>query len=159
MKHSKSSMFLMELIIAILFFSLASAVCIQLFAKSHIISNETVNQNYAISQAQNLAEIWYAAEGDLNQASLLLQEGSVSEDGSSLILTFDEDWNPLKPNNDTGQPTYFAKLINTGNPAEENMLKARIYVYYHDENKSPVSDTMLYTLELIQHIGKRRGQS
>ena len=47
----------MEMIIAILFFSLASAVCIQLFARSHLLSTQTVNQNHAVVQAQNLAEI------------------------------------------------------------------------------------------------------
>ena len=43
------------MIIAILFFSLASAVCIQLFARSHLLSTQTVNQNHAVVQAQNLA--------------------------------------------------------------------------------------------------------
>ena len=33
--HSGSSLFLMELILAILFFSVASAVCVQLFARAH----------------------------------------------------------------------------------------------------------------------------
>ena len=35
MNRSKTSLFLMELIIAILFFSLSCAVCIQLFFKAH----------------------------------------------------------------------------------------------------------------------------
>lgn len=52
------------MIIAILFFSLASAVCIQLFAKSHLLSTQTVNQNHAVIQAQNLAESYLALEGD-----------------------------------------------------------------------------------------------
>ena len=62
MKHSRSSLFLMELLISLLFFSLASAVCIRLFAKSHLISRDTINQNNAIVQAQHLAETWLATE-------------------------------------------------------------------------------------------------
>ena len=59
----------MEMIIAILFFSLASAVCIQLFAKSHLLSTQTVNKNHAVILAQNLAESYLAAEGDLGAMS------------------------------------------------------------------------------------------
>lgn len=58
MKTSKSSMFLMELIIAILFFSLASAVCIQLFVKSHILSNAASDESRALLFCQNLSEIY-----------------------------------------------------------------------------------------------------
>ena len=37
----RSSLFLLELMIAILFFCLASAVCVQIFVKAHTISRET----------------------------------------------------------------------------------------------------------------------
>ena len=37
----RSSLFLLELIIAILFFSLTSAVCVQFFARAHQISRQT----------------------------------------------------------------------------------------------------------------------
>ena len=53
------------MIIAILFFSLASAVCIQLFARSHLLSTQTVNQNHAVIQAQNLAESYLSLEGNV----------------------------------------------------------------------------------------------
>ncbi len=58
MKTSKSSMFLMELIIAILFFSLASAVCIQLFVKSHLLSSAASDDSRALLLCQNLSEIY-----------------------------------------------------------------------------------------------------
>lgn len=58
MKTSKSSLFLMELIIAILFFALASAVCIQLFVKSHLLGNTTAEENHALLLCQNLSEIY-----------------------------------------------------------------------------------------------------
>ena len=60
-KHSRSSLFLMELIIAILFFSLAGAVCIRLFVTAHSISQNTIARNHAITQTQNLAEAWLSA--------------------------------------------------------------------------------------------------
>ena len=41
----RSSLFLLELIIAILFFSLTSAVCVQFFARAHQISRQTQELN------------------------------------------------------------------------------------------------------------------
>jgi hypothetical protein len=67
MKQSKASLFLMELIICILFFSLAAAVCVQLFVRSHNLSKRTVEQSQAVIIAENLAECFFAAEGDTDQ--------------------------------------------------------------------------------------------
>ena len=41
----RSSLFLLELMIAILFFCLASAVCVQIFVKAHTTSRETQELN------------------------------------------------------------------------------------------------------------------
>ena len=64
MKHSRSTLFLLELIIAIFFFSVASTVCIQLFAKSHLLSKQTINENHAVTQTQNLAESFWGTDGN-----------------------------------------------------------------------------------------------
>ena len=44
----RSSLFLLELMIAILFFCLASAVCVQIFVKAHTTSRETQELNTAL---------------------------------------------------------------------------------------------------------------
>ena len=44
----RSSLFLLELIIAILFFSLTSAVCVQFFARAHRISRQTQERYPAV---------------------------------------------------------------------------------------------------------------
>lgn len=158
MKHSKSSMFLMELIIAILFFSLASAVCIQLFAQSHLISRETVNQNYAISHAQSLAEIWYATEGDPEKMQSLLKNTSTA-DGTDLILMFDKSWQPISPENPLDSSTFYIRLINIATQETgDHQKKAKIHVIYWDHSKPSDSPHILYTLELIQHTPIRRGE-
>lgn len=46
----RSSLFLLELMIAILFFCLASAVCVQIFVKAHTISRETQELNTALEK-------------------------------------------------------------------------------------------------------------
>ncbi len=55
-RNSGTSLFLMELMVAILFFSVASAVCMQLFARAHLIDLKTRNMNRAISVAQTQIE-------------------------------------------------------------------------------------------------------
>ena len=44
----RSNIFLMEIIISILFFSIASAVCIQLFAKAKLQSDNTAALNLSL---------------------------------------------------------------------------------------------------------------
>ena len=53
----RSSLFLLELIIAILFFSLTSAVCVQFFARAHQISRQTQELNAALEKVSGCTEM------------------------------------------------------------------------------------------------------
>ncbi len=75
-KSSKSGLFLMEMILSVLFFSLSSAVCIQLFVKSHLISQQSVDLNRAVEYCQNVAEAFYGCNGDLTEMMLLFDNCS-----------------------------------------------------------------------------------
>lgn len=55
-ESSKSSLFLLELMISIVFFALAAAGCVQVFAKAHMLSQEAGRLDMAVSMAQSLAE-------------------------------------------------------------------------------------------------------
>lgn len=55
-ESSKSSLFLLELMISIVFFALAAAGCVQVFAKAHMLSQEAGRLDLAVSVAQSLAE-------------------------------------------------------------------------------------------------------
>lgn len=129
MKHSKSSLFLMELIISILFFSLASTVCIQMFAKSHTLSKQTVDENHAMIQAQNLAECFLATEEEMNQT-----------------LYFDNNWKECTQE----QAAYYAGILS--HASENSMVTADIIVAPY-----PYTDSAIYTLSLQHHIPERRG--
>ncbi len=96
-KSSKLSLFLMELIIAIFFFSLSAAVCVRLFASAHTLSERTENLENSVMWVQNLSEAFVSAGGDLGRIAPLFPKGYVSEtseDGTSgsIILIFDQDW-------------------------------------------------------------------
>ena len=56
----RSSLFLLELMIAILFFCLASAVCVQIFVKAHMISRETHELNTALEKVSGYTELFLA---------------------------------------------------------------------------------------------------
>lgn len=51
-----SSLFLLELILAILFFSVASALCIQIFTKAHLMSQDARDLNFAVNEVSSMAE-------------------------------------------------------------------------------------------------------
>lgn len=53
-----SSLFLMELILAIFFFTAASAVCVQIFVKAHVLSTESRALNHAVNLCTGAAEAW-----------------------------------------------------------------------------------------------------
>lgn len=59
--HS-SSLFLIELILAIMFFSIASAVCVQLFVKSHSLSKEAELLAISVNECSDAAEILRSAD-------------------------------------------------------------------------------------------------
>ena len=146
MKHSRSSLFLMEMIIAILFFSLASAVCIQLFAKSHLLSTQTVNKNHAVILAQNLAESYLAAEGDLGAMHDLFSPSQQTEE-DTMTLYFDSQWNLCSRGDSAG---FSAELTHTPDPGT-GIMEAQISII---EISSP--DSPIYTLSVMHHAAERR---
>ena len=52
----KTGLFLLELIISILFFIIAAAVCIQLFVKAHLLDRRTEEKSGAVKLCTNYAE-------------------------------------------------------------------------------------------------------
>lgn len=86
----RSSLFLMELIIAILFFSLAATVCVRFFVKSYTLEQESQKLNHAVNAATSIAEIFRNQD---HSFSLLAEEypHGESKDPSYLIY-YDNTW-------------------------------------------------------------------
>ena len=62
-KQSRSSaLFLTELTLAILFFAAASAVCVQIFIKSHLLSLHSRQLNLAVNESAAIAELIEASD-------------------------------------------------------------------------------------------------
>lgn len=148
---SRSGLFLIELILSIFFFIIAAAVVMQLFVKSHFISEDTININHALLYTQNISEIFLAANGDFDavEQAFLPETLLISEngDGASATLYFDKDWQRQ------ATPTDAVYTINFNyDKATENDPYARLDIYV---NKRPANyETLIdydYTLDYIHH--------
>ena len=145
MKHSRSTLFLLELIIAIFFFSVASTVCIQLFAKSHLLSKQTINENHAVTQTQNLAESFLGSDGNFLEMKKHFPNAEYND--NSLALYFDKDWNFCNVEN-----AHFVATLDYA-LKDNNLCTANIAVTTCDLDNAKI----LYSIELVHHIKERRG--
>ena len=73
-RAQSSSLFLMELILAILFFSITSAVCVQFFVKSHLLSQESQVLTQAVNECSTIAEILRTSDSLSSAEQLIAQE-------------------------------------------------------------------------------------
>ena len=86
----RSSLFLMELIIAILFFSLASTVCVRIFVKSHTLEQESIQLNHAVSAASSVAEIFRNQENPFEILEMQYPDGVKSDNHYQFFYA--KDW-------------------------------------------------------------------
>lgn len=86
---SKSSLFLLEMMISVLFFAIAAAVCIQVFIKAHQLSRQAENLNMAAGIASGAAE--FLASGQEEEMAAYYDKDwmSCSRDEAEYILNVD----------------------------------------------------------------------
>lgn len=77
---SGSGLFLIELMLGIMIFAIAAAVCLKVFVTASDVSLDSAGLNRAVILAQNSAECFKAAGGDLAETAGLLDESFSSED-------------------------------------------------------------------------------
>ncbi len=75
----KSSLFLIELMIAILFFAVSVSVCIKVFALSYEQTKASEYGNVAVMQAQSVAEYFRNVNGDIDKLVSFTNADQVSE--------------------------------------------------------------------------------
>jgi len=84
MKHryaSKSALFLMELLIAILVFTFTAAICMRIFVFAKITADSAGDLSIAVTNVQNVAECYKAYQGDLELITQSLGQDSIISDG------------------------------------------------------------------------------
>lgn len=171
MKSSKSSLFLMELIIAILFFALASAVCIQLFVKAHVLGKNTTEENHALLLCQNLSEIfldtlpeYYDKDPEeMKQYMMSLiaadktlpapKEGDVTSAARfSFLLHFNENWSPCAP----ADSRYHILFLYNGYSASTDTYSASAFAFRSNFTQDGTAEyEEIYHLNVCKHIPER----
>lgn len=137
----RSSLFLMELIIAILFFSLASSICVRVFVKSHSLEKESINLNHAVTAATSAAEIFRNHEQPFSILSELYPDGSSLDD--TFEIYYDNNWLPCTQSH----ASFTVQLM-----IEQTNSFLLGYISVHNERDS------FYTLEVKKYLG-REGDS
>ncbi|MCR4922731.1 MAG: hypothetical protein K5931_01850 [Lachnospiraceae bacterium] len=102
-KTSGSSLFLMELIITIMFFSIASAICVQCFVSSHLLDEETKELNSAINISAALCDAMRGTDGSLYSIAALYKDVELGEDDSYLQIYYDKDFTVCSPTDDNAR--------------------------------------------------------
>lgn len=95
---SKSMLFLMELIVVILFFSLSAAISLKIFAEARTMSNEGRDFGKASVISQSCAEVYKNQKGNISAVSEIL--GGTKKD-NSLEFYYDNEWDECSESNST----------------------------------------------------------
>lgn len=131
-RKNRSNVMMMEMIVAVFFFLLCAAVCIQAFVKADLLSKRAADLNQSVLIAQSTAEIW-KAEGE---AGLIHRFNGVKKDSpvETYTMMFDKKGNAA----DQSQAVYYGevKVISE--------LEAEVTV-------SKAGNT-LYTLAVSRHL-------
>lgn len=136
LKNTRSSLFLMELIIAILFFSLGSAVCVRAFVQAHLTSQTARDLSFASSGVSSAASVVrYAGSG---LSDLQAYYPTAISDGDETVVYYDSGFSPC----DGGDAAYILRILTTRADGAENahirMLNASSELIYELELRYPV---------------------
>lgn len=93
MNKNKTRLLLIEIILAIMFFSLASGVCMQLFAKASLISKDNNNKLQSISVLQSFQGV--LTKNDIAYTAQFFN-GEYTDD--SITIYYDNNWQVANEN-------------------------------------------------------------
>ena len=139
-KHtsSRSGLLLMEIIIAILFFSVVSAVCLQLFIKSHNLGQNTEELDMAVRHAGSVAEILSQSEQPYEHLQEIYSDSDIDENGGSIY--FGKDFQTCS------EEIGVYHLDISASPLDDGLTGYHIAVYANDDPEEIYSlDINTYT--------------
>lgn len=134
LRHSKSNLFLMELILNLLLFSLLCGCGLLFFIKSHKLSEETTTLQHATRIVSDIASIYESSNGDPACLYEIFSDGIFADD--KVYLYYDTAYQPCEKNN-----AFCYAVIEQTNT---NPGKIRIDFYNN-------SDTLFYSISACNH--------
>lgn len=93
-RDNSAKLFLTELMLAIFFFSLVTAFCVQLFVEAHAMSTESERLTKAVNAAANAAECYSSWDFQKESWQSIFPQGSWQAGG--WCIAYDEQWQPCK---------------------------------------------------------------
>lgn len=153
-KHVRTSgIFLIELILAIFFFSLASAVCVQIFVKSHLLSRDSQRLSHAVNECCSVAEVLTGADSlDTATAQLKALYPKMSDTVSSVSIYYNAEFKPCS------QAEAVYQLTVTINDISDTITDKDIEDFStyeaHLVCKEYEYDTIIYSLTVSHHIAE-----
>lgn len=90
--RSKTPLAMMELLVMLLVFALAAALCVQVFVFADGDSRRDAARDRALAEVQNAAECLKSLRGDYAAAAQIL---GGAWDGACWTIAWDEDWTPV----------------------------------------------------------------
>lgn len=138
-----STLFLVELIIAILFFTVCSAVCVQFFVKSHSISRQAGELNFAVNECSSVAEIIQGSdsEDEMLRGLKAVYPEAFAVDSSTLSIAFDSDF--VQCDSEGKDAAYY---VNTEMKVADNSVECTISARSSDDSES------IYELEIFHNL-------
>ena len=133
-RHPKSSLFLMEIMINILFFAVLVTICLQLFFKAHNLSEDTTSLHRAVTACTSIAEV-YQSNHDGKEMIMTVYPHAIALN-STILIYFDETYRPCSESDGA----YRAVLDHS------NSTNACIKFFVQD------SGEVLYSLEVSSYI-------
>ena len=160
--NNTSSLFLLELILAVLFFSVASALCIQIFTKAHLMSQDARDLNFAVNEVSSMAE--QISAGTLHPATAASSDDTAASSGDTAASSDDTASDPsTQISNDAWQDdtAYYDSsyascekadavyVLTVHYEPEDTLLKAHISMDTIADNRN------IYTLDVTKHLQRR----
>ena len=146
--RSKAPLALMEQMVMILVFAVASALCLQAFAQSELISRRGEDRDRAAALCQNAAEAVRHSRGDLKKTAELLglsypHEGEVE----ALSLGYDKDWNSFGVVQEVGKNVLRTVRIAPVDSGVDGLGRAKIEALEWDDS-SRAGPNSIYAIEV-----------
>lgn len=91
-RHSKTSLFLLELMLNILFFAVLVTICLQLFFKAHNLSTDTTALHRAVTACTSIAEVYQSNPDGEEMLLNIYPEAIVLND--TIVIYFDYIFTP-----------------------------------------------------------------
>ncbi len=146
--NNTSSLFLLELILAVLFFSVASALCIQIFTKAHLMSQDARDLNFAVNEVSSMAE--QISAGTLHSDTAASSDDTASDPSTQMPDDSLQDAAAYYDSSYASCKKADAVYVLTVHYEPENtLLKAHISMDTIADNRN------IYTLDVTKHRQRR----